>query len=103
MIFRKLALASVFAIPTFAQSAAQSAADSSETSEPAWSVSGSVGAEFGYHSVVTEKNKTDEAYDDGYSVILPGSKYKNYYQVPGFYGTWNAFLQMQSADRKSVV
>ena len=102
MIFRKLALASVFAIPAFAQSAAANAADSAETPEPSWTVNGSVGAEFGYHSVVTEKNKTDEAYDDGYSIIQPGSKYRNYFQVPGFYGSWNAFMQMQSATGKKI-
>ena len=99
MIFRKLALASVFAIPTFAQSAADSADAKSKSS---WTVNGSVEAEIGYHSVATEKNKTDEIYDDGYYLVFPGDKYKNYFQVPGLYGTWNAYLQMQSAAGQKI-
>ena len=55
MIFRQLALASFIAVPAFAQSVADSTDDS--RSESSWSVSGSVGAEFGYHSVVTGKMK----------------------------------------------
>lgn len=97
MIFRKLVLASVFAIPVFAQPVADSADVKSS-----WTVNGSVGAEFGYHSVVTQKNETDEDYDDGYSTIQPGSKYKNYFQVPGFYGAWNAFVQMQSETGQKI-
>ena len=98
MIFRKLALASVFALPVFAQPVL----DSAETSKSSWTVNGSVGAEFGYHSVVTEKNETDEVYENGKDSIAPGKKYRNYFQVPGFYGAWNAFVQMQSAAGQKI-
>ena len=98
MIFRKLALASVFALPVFAQPVL----DSAETSKSSWTVNGSVGAEFGYHSVVTEKNETDEFYENGKDSIAPGKKYRNYFQVPGFYGAWNAFVQMQSAAGQKI-
>lgn len=99
MILRGLALASVLAIPAFAQSTVDSAdAKASES----WSVNGSVGAEFGYHSVVTEKNETDSVFVNGKDEILPGKKYRNYFQVPGFYGGWNAFVQMQSPTGKKI-
>ena len=49
-MLRGIALASVLAIPALAQS------DSS------WSFSGSVSAELGYHSVVTQKNETGDIY-----------------------------------------
>ena len=90
MIIRGLALASVLAIPAVAQS------DSS------WSVSGSVGGEFGYHSVVTGKNKSGDIYVNGSDSIQPGKKYRNYFRVPGFYGSWNAFLQMESPTGKKL-
>ncbi len=83
MIFRGLALATVAVIPALAQ-------DSS------WTVNGSVGAEFGFHSVVTEKNDSNEVFVNGKDSILPGKKYKNYFQVPGVFGAWNAFVQMES-------
>ena len=68
--------------------------------ETAWTVSGSWGAEFGYHSVVTQKNKMDSVYVNGTDSILPGKKYKNYFQVPGIYAAWNAFVQMESPTGK---
>ena len=90
MMIRGLALASILAIPALAQS------DSS------WSVTGSVGGEFGYHSVVTEKNKSGDIYVNGNDTIQPGKKYRNYFRVPGFYGSWNAFLQMESPTGKKI-
>ena len=76
MILRGLALASVLAIPAFAQSTVDSAdAKASES----WSVNGSVGAEFGYHSVVTGKNETDSVFFSGNDSIYPGQKYRNYF------------------------
>jgi hypothetical protein len=87
MIFRGLALATVAVIPALAQ-------DSS------WTVNGSVGAEFGFHSVVTEKNDSNEVFVNGKDSIQPGKKYKNYFQVPGVYAAWNAFVQMESPTGK---
>ena len=72
----------------------------SAPSESSWTVTGSWGAEFGYHSVVTQKNETDEIYVNGRDSILPGKKYKNYFQVPGVYAAWNAFVQMESPTGK---
>ena len=94
MIFRGLALATVAAIPALAQSAPDSA--NTTPSESSWTVNGSVGAEFGYHSVVTEKNESNEVFVNGSDSIFPGKKYRNYFQVPGFYGAWNAFVQIES-------
>ena len=90
MIFRGLALASVFVAPAFAQS------DSS------WTVSGSVNTEFGYHSVVTKKNDTYDVFVNGNDSIYPGKKYRNYFQVPGFYGALNAFIQAESPTGQKI-
>ncbi len=73
---------------------------SSASSESSWTISGSWGAEFGYHSVVTQKNESDEVYVNGKDSIQPGKKYKNYFQVPGVYAAWNAFVQMESPTGK---
>jgi hypothetical protein len=91
MMIRGLALASVFAIPVLAQSATEA-----EASDSVWTVGGTVGAEFGYHSVVTGKNESGLKFVNGKDTILPGKKYRNYFQVPGIYGAWNAFVQVQS-------
>lgn len=88
-MLRGIALASVLAIPALAQS------DSS------WSFSGSVSAELGYHSVVTQKNETGDIYVSGKDTIQPGDKYRNYFKVPGLYGGLNAFLQMESPTGKN--
>jgi len=100
MILRKLALASFVAIPALAQPVEDSA--DVPQSESSWSVNGSVGAEFGYHSVVTGKNETDSVFVNGKDSIFPGNKYRNYFQVPGIYGSLNAFLQMESASGQKI-
>ena len=152
MIIRGIALASVLAIPSFAQSVADSTAiadsvkvqtavanepvdstkaqsaaasvpaDSVNTqvisdsvqvdsvkaqvasanpqTESSWTVGGSWGAEFGYHSVATQKNEMDSVDVKGLDSILPGKKYKNYFQVPGVYAAWNAYVQMESLTGK---
>ena len=80
---------------------AVAAADTAKTqANSSWTVSGSWGAEFGYHSVVTQKNESDEVYVNGKDSIQPGKKYKNYFQVPGVYAAWNAFVQMESPTGK---
>lgn len=89
MIFRKFALASVCAIPALAQ-------------DSTWTVNGSVSAEFGYHSVVTQKNETKEVYVNGNDSISPGKKYRNYFQVPGIFGAWNAYVQMESPTGQKI-
>ena len=94
MIFRGLALASIVAIPALAQSAPDTA--SAIPSESSWTVNGSVGAEFGFHSVVTEKNESGKTFVNGADSIRPGKKYRNYFQVPGIFGALNAFVQMES-------
>lgn len=100
MISRQLVLASFVAIPAFAQSVVDSA--EAPQSESSWSVTGSVGAEFGYHSVVTGKNETDSVFFSGNDSIYPGQKYRNYFQVPGIFGAWNAFVQMESASGQKI-
>jgi len=152
MIIRGIALASVLAIPSFAQSIADSTsvadsakvqtavanvpvdsanaqtatasvpADSAKTqvisdsvqvdsvkaqvasanpqTESSWTVGGSWSAEFGYHSVVTQKNELDSVYVNGTDSIQPGEKYKNYFQVPGVYAAWKAYMQMESETGK---
>lgn len=133
MIFRGLALASVLAVPSLAQSVADSVASAAlaqpavdsavavaPSAQPAadsvvaaadtaknqanssWTVSGSWGAEFGYHSVVTQKNESDKIDVNGKDSIQPGKKYKNYFQVPGVYAAWNAFVQMESPTGKKI-
>ena len=100
MISRQLVLASFVAIPAFAQSVVDSA--EAPQSKSSWSVTGSVGAEFGYHSVVTGKNETDSVFFSGNDSIYPGQKYRNYFQVPGIFGAWNAFVQMESASGQKI-
>lgn len=99
MILRKLALASVFAIPVYAQPVADSTGVKFGSS---WTMNGSVNAEFGYHSVVTAENETNEIYENGKDLIAPGEKYRNYFQVPGLYGAYNAFLQIQSESGQKI-
>ncbi len=68
--------------------------------DSSWTIGGSWSAEFGYHSVVTQKNELDSVYVNGTDSIQPGKKYKNYFQVPGVYAAWNAYLQMESPTGK---
>ena len=91
MMIRGLALASILAIPALAQSAT----DAVDASDSVWTMGGSVGAEFGIHAVETEKNDSGKNFVNGKDTILPGKKYKNYFQVPGVYGAWNAYVQVQ--------
>ena len=91
MSIRRLALASVLAIPAMALAAVDDV-----SADSVWTVGGSVGVEFGFHSVATEKNKTNEVFVNGKDSVYPGKKYRNYFQVPGAYGAWNAFVQVQS-------
>ena len=100
MIFRGLALASIAAIPALAQSAPDTA--SAIPSESSWTVNGSVGAEFGFHSVVTEKNESGKTFVNGADSIRPGKKYRNYFQVPGIFGALNAFVQMESPTGQKI-
>ena len=100
MIFRGIALASFLAIPALAQSAVDSA-DFSQ-GDSSWVINGSVGAEFGYHSVVTQKNESDEIFVNGKDSVSPGKKYRNYFQVPGFFGAWNVFLHMESPSGQKI-
>ena len=100
MIFRGIALASFLAIPALAQSAVDSA-DLSQ-SDSSWIINGSVGAEFGYHSVVTQKNESIEIYENGRDSVYPGEKYRNYFQVPGFFGALNVFLHMESPSGQKI-
>ena len=100
MIFRGIALASFLAIPALAQSAVDSA-DFSQ-GDSSWVINGSVGAEFGYHSVVTQKNESDEIFVNGKDSVSPGKKYRNYFQVPGIFGAWNVFLHMESPSGQKI-
>ena len=94
-------LAAVAPVPADSATAQDSSVNvSSASSESSWTISGSWGAEFGYHSVVTQKNESDEVYVNGKDSIQPGKKYKNYFQVPGVYAAWNAFVQMESPTGK---
>ena len=68
--------------------------------DSSWTIGGSWSAVFGYHSVVTQKNELDSVYVNGTDSIQPGKKYKNYFQVPGVYAAWNAYLQMESPTGK---
>ena len=83
-----------------ADSAKTQAATANPQTESSWTVGGSWSAEFGYHSVVTQKNELDSAYVNGTDSIQPGQKYKNYFQVPGVYAAWKAYVQMESETGK---
>ena len=99
MILRKLAIVSALVIPSFAQTA-----DSANVQQKgdAWLVNGSIGAEFGYHSVVTEENETAKIFVNGRDTIFPGKKYRNYFQVPGIYGAWNAYLHLEAPTGQKI-
>ena len=75
-------------------------ASANPQADSSWTIGGSWSAEFGYHSVVTQKNELDSVYVNGTDSIQPGKKYKNYFQVPGVYAAWNAYLQMESPTGK---
>jgi len=64
--------------------------------DSSWTVSGSVGIELGYHKVLTRHNSTGEAYVSDKDTVLPGERFINYFQVPGFFTNWNANLSMKS-------
>ena len=98
MIFRGIALASILTIPAFAEATSEDAplADSS------WTIGGSVGVEAGFHHVSTEKNRSGEVDVNGRDSIQPGEKYRNYFQVPGAYATWNAAVQMLSPSGQKI-
>lgn len=72
------------------------ALQNTNVSDSIWNVSGNVGIEFGYHKVLTRKNRSDEPYISGDDTVLHGKKYINYFQVPNFFANWNANLVMES-------
>lgn len=72
------------------------ALQNTNVSDSIWNISGNVGIEFGYHKVLTRKNRSDEPYIVGDDTVLYGEKYVNYFQVPNFFANWNANLVMES-------
>ncbi|SMP51744.1 hypothetical protein SAMN05720465_1972 [Fibrobacter sp. UWB10] len=67
-----------------------------ETVDSSWNVSGNVGIEIGYHKVMTRHNSSGKTYESQGDSVLPGERYINYFQVPGFFTNINANLLMKS-------
>ena len=67
-----------------------------DTQDSAWSISGNVGIELGYHKVLTRHNSSGKDYVSQEDTVKPGERYINYFQVPGFFTNWNASLLMKS-------
>ena len=64
--------------------------------DSAWSISGNVGIELGYHKVLTRRNSSGSEYISDKDTVLPGEHFINYFQVPGFFTNWNANMMMKS-------
>ncbi|MBO6077113.1 MAG: hypothetical protein J6P15_08335 [Fibrobacter sp.] len=67
-----------------------------DSQDSAWSISGNVGIELGYHKVLTRHNSSGKNYVSQEDTVKPGERYINYFQVPGFFTNWNANLLMKS-------
>lgn len=70
--------------------------------ETSWKVNGSVSVTMGGHGVMVEENTSGEPFVSGTDTVAKGDKYRNYFQVPGFFANWNAFLQMESPTGQTI-
>ena len=66
-----------------------------------WNRSGKVEAIAGYHHVWTRTNRTGANYIVGTDTVAPMDDYINYFQIPGPFGEFNAYMLMESTDGKS--
>lgn len=67
-----------------------------------WRVEGNTGIAVGYHGVIMNKNTTDEDYVVGDDTVKVGDEYTNYFQIPGLFANWNAYLLMESPTGKTL-
>ena len=67
-----------------------------------WSLEGSMTVTGGYHGIYTEKNESGEIFVSGSDTVDVGEKYENYFQVPGFFSTLNAYMILQSPYNQTV-
>lgn len=68
----------------------------------AWRVEGNTGLAVGYHGVLMRRNHSDEDYVVGDDTVKIGDKYTNYFQIPGFFANWNAYLLMESPTGQTL-
>lgn len=66
------------------------------SADSSWTVSGNLEVSGGYHHVMTRHNHSGEEYIMGSDTVAAGKRYKNYFQTPGFFTNWNAYLSMES-------
>lgn len=98
-----LAIASTMSVAQTDSAAVDSAAfavvvppsDSSST----WDISGSIDYRGSYHYVRTRTNH-GETIISGSDTITKGSRFRNYYQVPGFNAEGSAYVRAESPDGK---
>lgn len=62
-----------------------------------WSLNGTVSSLVGYHLVRTRHNY-HEAYVSSDNVIERGDRYENYFQTPGLFAGYNAYLKLESPN-----
>lgn len=61
-----------------------------------WKMSGNVISDIGYHLVRTRHNHSGEAFISGADTVKKGDRYENYFQTPGFFANFNAYMMLES-------
>lgn len=61
-----------------------------------WKMSGNVISDIGYHFVRTRHNHSGEDYISGKDTVKNGDRYENYFQTPGFFANFNAYMMLES-------
>lgn len=61
-----------------------------------WEMSGNVITDVGYHFVRTRHNHSGEDYIVGSDTVHPEGRYNNYFQTPGLFTNYNAYMMVKS-------
>jgi len=67
-----------------------------------WRTSGKVGLAGGYHKVWTRHNHSGEDYVVESDTVEDGERYRNYFQVPGFFGELDVSMAMEDDEGHSL-
>lgn len=67
-----------------------------------WTLSGNVALQVGYHLVRMRRNHTGETWISGEDSVLQNKRYRNYFQVPGLFGTLDAYIRMETQSGKTI-
>ncbi|MCF0224883.1 MAG: hypothetical protein HUK20_11500 [Fibrobacter sp.] len=73
-----------------------------EPTDSIWTSRGSIGLTTGYHKVFTHHNTIGENYVSDGDTVKPGERYINYFQIPGFFGMFNANITVEAPDGRKL-